>query len=72
MEKPTLGELTERLQKDIDHYGGSLPERVAIAWEGYRAALLEWDLISISDHAHLRGMLPHIHDDPVVKILLGR
>jgi hypothetical protein len=65
-------ELEHRIKVDVAHYHGSLPERVAIAWRGYLAALLEWSVISISAHDRLRGMLPEIENDPVTDIMLGR
>jgi hypothetical protein len=71
-EKPTFSELRDRLQADVDHYGGVLPERVAIAWSGYHAALIEWGLISIPDHDRLAELLPPIDDNPVYDILVGR
>jgi hypothetical protein len=33
-DRPTLEELNFRLQREITHLGGVMPERVAIAWEG--------------------------------------
>lgn len=71
-EKPTPDELKERIQREAAHFGGVLPERVAIAWDGYLAALLEWNLISVSDHAEASRMLPEIPDNPVMAIFLGR
>jgi hypothetical protein len=72
MEKPTYGELRRRIQADSDHFGGTLPERTALAWDGYLAALLEWGLLSVADHERLTRLLPPIADNPVVDILLGR
>ena len=70
--KPTLEELKDRIQQEITHFGGVLPERVAIVWDGYLAALLEWNLISVADHSEASGMLPEIPDNPVMAIFLGR
>jgi len=72
IELPTAQELRIRIQLDIDHFGGDLPERFAIAWRAYLAALIEWKLISIADHEALCKMLPAVEDDPSVAILLGR
>lgn len=69
---PTLGELKDRIQREISHFGGVLPERVAIAWDGYLAALLEWNMISPAEHKEASGMLPEIPDNPVMAIFLGR
>jgi hypothetical protein len=69
---PTLEEMKARLRKDIDHFGGVMPERVGLVWEGYLAALIEWGLITVNEHAELSEMLPDIHDNPVMSIFLGR
>lgn len=72
-DKPTFGELVDRLQEARNHFGGDLPKDVAAAWSGYHAALIEWDLISIEDHRRLVEMLPELRqvDDPVMGIFLG-
>ena len=70
--RPSFDGLQDRIQDDIDHYGGTLPERVAIAWSGYIAALLEWGLISVGDHDRLTWILPPIDDNPVHYIFVGR
>lgn len=70
--KPTLEEIKDRIQQEITYFEGVLPERVAIAWDGYLAALLEWNLISPTDHQVAAGMLPEIPDNPVIAIFLGR
>lgn len=72
MQRPEFSELVYRLQMDIDHAAGILPERVAIAWAGYYAALLEWDLISRENYFRLADMLPELHDNPAGQILAGR
>jgi len=70
---PTLDELSRRIKADIDHFGGLLPERYAIAWRGYLAGLSEWGVISTADHNELWKMLPEIGDpDPVDEIMIGR
>ena len=70
--RPTPQEIKERIQSEIDHFGGILPERVALVWDGYLAGLLEWGLISASQHKELSDMLPEIADNPVMSIFLGR
>jgi hypothetical protein len=65
-------ELAHRIRADLKHYSGSLPERVAIAWRGYLAAMLEWHLISPAGHDELLRNVPPIADDPVLDILRGR
>lgn len=65
-------ELAGRLSEDRDFFSGVLPERNAIAWRGYLAGLLEWNVIDVAGHDQLLAMLPNIDDDPVEAILLGR
>jgi hypothetical protein len=71
-EKPYFDEIQSRIQRDVAYYNGKLPERFALVWNGYLAALIEWGLISVSEHEQLLKLLPHIDDDPAVAILLGR
>ena len=71
-QNPTLDELENRIQRDVSHFNGSMPELLAIAWYVYRAALIEWGLISISDDGRLCDMLPRVEDNPATAILLGR
>lgn len=70
--KPSLDELRSRIQEDIDHFGGQLPERYALVWNGYLAALIEWSMISVHEHELLTGMLPKVENNPVITILIGR
>jgi len=65
-------ELLGRIDADIEHFGGTLPERASIAWRGYLAAMLEWDLIPATQYDALIARLPSVPDDPAVGILLGR
>jgi hypothetical protein len=70
--KDILAELSYRIDADINHFGGMLPERTAIAWRGYLAAMLEWDLIPVAQYEALSARLPSVDDDPAVAILRGR
>jgi hypothetical protein len=70
--KPAMQELKVRIRRELDHFSGSLPERVALVWDGYLAALLEWDLLTPAQHKELSDMLPEIPDNPVMAIFLGR
>jgi hypothetical protein len=70
--KPTFEELEHRIRRDIDHFEGNLPETYAIAWYGYLAAMIEWGLLSPSDHGKLTSMLPMLLENPATSILLGR
>jgi hypothetical protein len=72
LNKPTVEELRNRIQRDIDYFGSDLPERTAIAWWGYLSALIEWGLLTVSEHDNVCSLLPMIQDNPVVQILLGR
>lgn len=72
IEKPSEGELRRRIERDISHFGGALPERTALAWSGYLAGLIEWGLLSVSEHRALSLLLPAIDNNPSVEILLGR
>ena len=65
-------ELEYRIAVDRRHFAGQLPERVAIAWRGYCAGLLEWGVIDVKHHDRLLQSLPDIENDPVRDILLGR
>ena len=72
MTAPIAAELAARIAADIAHYGGALPERAALAWRGYVAAMLEWGLLAPADHDALRARLPPVDDDPAIAILRGR
>jgi hypothetical protein len=65
-------ELAHRIQADIVHFGGTLPEKVAISWRGYLAAVLEWNVVSPEQYDELIAIVPGVHDDPAVSILKGR
>jgi hypothetical protein len=74
--RPTLGEIQQRVRGSLVFYGGSLSRDAALAWSGYFAALIEWGLIPVDDHAKLEEVLPrdvrpHGNDDPVLHIFLG-
>jgi len=65
-------ELMYRIQADIEHLGGALPERTAIAWRGYLAAALEWNVITVEQYDSLLAHIPPVDDDPAIAILRGR
>lgn len=67
-----LAQLIYRIQSDLRHFEGSLPERTATAWRGYLAAMYEWDKLSLAQYRELLALLPSVDDDPAVSILLGR
>jgi hypothetical protein len=65
-------ELGYRIQADIAHFEGELPENYTIAWRAYLAGLLEWDIISPQTHRYLLGLLPDTTDNTAESILAGR
>jgi hypothetical protein len=65
-------ELMHRISADIEHCGGALPERTAIAWRGYLAAALEWNVITAEQYDALLARVPSVSDDPAIAILRGR
>ena len=65
-------ELGHRIDADIVHFGGVLPERNAIAWRGYLAAMLEWDMIPVAAYDELVARIPPVDEDPSIVILRGR
>ena len=70
--KEIESELSNRIQADIDHFAGTLPERFAIAWRSYLAGLLEWGVIDVPTYDALLARVPAIQDDPAVAIMRGR
>jgi len=65
-------ELGFRIQGDLEHFHRALPERTAIAWRAYLAAVLEWGVLDVSHYDRLVALLPAVTDDPAVAILKGR
>jgi hypothetical protein len=68
---PTLDELRDRVRQSIRFYGGTLPATAICLWDGYFAALLEWGMISVSDHASLVDILPKVENNPVYYLFTG-
>ncbi len=67
-----ISELKSKIEKHLSASNGEKDYReIAICWEGYLAALLDVDLISISDHENLSDLLPKIDNNPVVQIFTG-
>ena len=48
-----------------------IPREAALVWEGYFAALIEWGLLSPSEHKVLVDLLPATPDSPVMGVFLG-
>ena len=72
MTRDIAAELTHRINADVEHLGGTLPERTAIAWRGYLAAALEWNVITVEQYDSLLARVPSVSDDPAIAILRGR
>jgi hypothetical protein len=70
-ERPTVTEMRERVAACTRHYGGTLPNEIALMWDGYFAALIEWGLISPAEHAELLALLPPRPENPVLGIFFG-
>ena len=70
--RDVFAELSYRIQSELDHFGGTMPELTAASWRGYLAAMLEWDLIRVADYDALLARLPQVADNPAVAILRGR
>jgi hypothetical protein len=67
-----IAELSHRIRVDVEHFGGTMQERTALAWRGYLAAMLEWELISIAQYDDLLAKIPDVADVPAIAILRGR
>jgi hypothetical protein len=68
--RPTTQEIKARIQSEIDCFGGILPERVALVWDGYLAGLIEWGLITPSENKQLSDMLTSIPYNYVMRICI--
>ena len=64
-------ETEKRIRDHLAKYGNSIPIEVVTCWDGYIAALLEWNLITVSEHEKLSKILPTVENNPVVNIMLG-
>lgn len=65
-------ELEARIRADLRHFHPAMPERQAIAWRAYLAALLEWQVLELAAYDRLVALLPEVPDDPTVQLMLGR
>ena len=72
MTRDIAAELRHRINADAEHFGGTLPERTAIAWRGDLAAALEWGVITVEQYDSLLAHIPPVNDDPAIAILRGR
>ncbi len=70
--KAIAEKLRIRINNEKAHFKGHIPERNAIAWLGYLAALSEWGIIDFAMLDELRRLLPDVDDDPSIAIALGR
>ena len=71
VDRPTTSELRSRIERHLAITDSIARDRLTIAWSGYLAGSIEWGLLSVSEHAELRKLIPPIEDDPSVHILLG-
>ena len=69
MEKPTFEELSRRIGEVLS--SNARTDLDIACWAGYIAALLEWGVISVSDHDRLSDLLPKLDPDPTQRIFLG-
>lgn len=51
-------ELRYRIESEIAHQGGKLPERTAIAWRAYLGGLFEWSVITQPIFDRLIALVP--------------
>jgi hypothetical protein len=70
--RDVFAELSDRIQSELDHFGGTMPELTAASWRGYLAAMLEWNLIPVAAYDGLIARIPAVKDDPAIAILTGR
>lgn len=70
--RDVMAELSYRIQAELDHFGGTMPELTSASWRGYLAAMLEWNLIPVAAYDILVARLPAVTDDPAIAILTGR
>lgn len=65
--------IKSRINADVIHFEGSLPERYALAWHGYLAGAFECGGIEIQSYSYLVDLLPKIKDpNPILEIFDGR
>ena len=64
-------ELSERINREINFYGGELPDDVALAWDGYLSGIFEWDIIDLKDYVNLIELLPRPAKNPIYSIFMG-
>ncbi|WP_156820040.1 hypothetical protein [Synechococcus sp. PCC 7336] len=69
MNEQDIQEIRSRLKKARKH--NIYNDRHACCWQGYLAALLEWDLISPNQHKKLSEEIPVDTPDPSINIFLG-
>lgn len=55
--------LKQRITEQLDYFAPTMPERHAIAWRAYLAALFEWAVIEFAEYDELLKLLPFV-DDP--------
>lgn len=65
-------ELKVKIQTQLASGHAEHRESLTLAWEGYLAALLEWNIIPLRAYDKLMELLPETLNNPVVDVFLGR
>lgn len=69
---PNYEDLQDRIKAHLESCAEPAALReIVIAWHGYLAALIEWSLITPSEHLKLHGLMPEVEPSPATQILLG-
>jgi len=69
LSRDEIEELRFRIENDVRHFNGRLPERNAIAWRAYLCGLLEWAKIGRETFDQLLETLPPVSPDPAEFLL---
>ena len=71
--KEIIETIKARINADIKHFKGNLPERYVLAWQGYVAGAYEWGGLDPSDYSNLVDLLPVVNNpNPILEIFEGR
>lgn len=71
--KEIIQTIESRIKADIEHFNSELPERYALAWQGYVAGAFEWGSLQPSDYKYLVSLLPKVENpNPILEIFEGR
>jgi hypothetical protein len=70
--KDIVDELSYRIDAEAAHFGGTMPEKTAICWRGYLAAMLERGMLQPDQYDGLLVRVPDVEQDPAIDLLRGR